>query len=360
MRLTVGRALIPSFSKVDSDVERDYYWKALLSLWTGRSKKRDPASFPGCNPCSLGRRDLSALHAHEYVIALKSDGVRYALFLTLRPSSDSPIALMIDRSGNMYEVEVIACEEYFSLGTILEGELVWKQPDESQLLYLVFDAVCIKGRRLSGDGFVERLDAAARCTRFSEELAAVLATSSNDEVEQRVAETDCIAMVHFDPPVSMRPKHFVDRAFADRLWNDRGDAEHRVDGIILHKAHAPYCVGTSTGGAIFKWKEHSTIDLSGKVTALRGSDGPLGTMLLAHPVAVRPGGRVHAERDDEVLEYLVSIVGGTVELFAMRKRPDKLRANSLKVIASTVQDCIDAILPSELCAREEPSGGPCG
>ena len=120
------------------------------------------------------------------MIALKSDGVRYALFLTQRlertrqnerpntshsspckspppltPSSFSPpstpqfvpnprlgVALFVDRSWNMWEVEVVAPEELFVGGTILEGELVWQQPASARLVFLAFDAASVAGRDL--------------------------------------------------------------------------------------------------------------------------------------------------------------------------------------------------------------------
>lgn len=345
MRLSVCRSLVPSFSKVESPQERSLYWNAMLKLWTG--SERRTTTFPGCNPCSLGRQDLAAVQAEEYVIALKSDGVRYALFLTMRPSGASPIALMVDRCSNMYEVEVVASEEHFARGTILEGELVWKQPEQHQMLFLVFDAIRIRGEPLTDKSFLERLHAANQCTRFSDELSDLLSTTCVEEVEQRVSETDSIAMVHFDPPLAMRPKHFVHRQFSEKLWADRGDSEHRVDGIILHKASAPYVFGTSTNGAVFKWKDHSTVDLSGTAT-LHASDGPLGDTLLSKAVVVRPSDRVRPMNDQEVIEYLVTVVGDTVELAAMRKRPDKNTANALKVVRATVQDVMDAILPTEL------------
>ena len=34
----------------------------------------------------------------------------------------------------------------------------------------------------------------------------------------------------------MRPKRFVAREHAARIWAERGDAEHRVDGLILQGA----------------------------------------------------------------------------------------------------------------------------
>ena len=339
MKLTVGRPLIPSHSLVDTKAERDHYWTRLAAAWKLPAKRAQlPTYFPGCNPCSLARSRLGALREARHLIALKSDGVRYALFLTTRPRSTAhhplPVALMIDRSRNMYEVEVVAPEAFFLRDTVLEGELVWRQPGERQLLYLVFDAVCIAGTHMLDKPFEERLAEATRCVRWSEELG-----------EDAARETDSIALVHFEPSIVMRPKRFVEREHAARLWNERGDAEHRVDGIILQRADAPYVCGTADG-AVYKWKDHSTVDLVGPPHSLRASDGPLGTHVGGRRVEVMES-RVVGD-DKMVVEYHVDVTADEVHLFALRTRPDKNVANGLRVVHATVQDVVDAITPEEL------------
>ena len=341
----VGQPLIPSHSVVDSAEEREHYWQKMLDAWGihgPRRRQSFAARFPGANPCSVGRKDLAALHSARHVLALKSDGVRHALFLTLRPDG-TPVALLIDRAHHMFEVEVLAPEPYFRAGTLLEGELVWRMPDERSMLLLIFDAVRIKGESLLGRPFEERLAAAEQCTRWSEELA----TLSETDIETRVAETDSVALVHFDPPLTMRPKRFVDRKHAARVWAERGDADHRVDGLILHKCNAAYVYGTATG-AVLKWKPDSTVDLAGPPAALRCGDGPLGPRIGSRTVVVRDDSRVVTETDEDVLEYHVAVAGDVVSLFAMRKRPDKCTANSMRVIAATVQDVVDAVRVEEL------------
>ena len=166
-KLTVARALIPSLSRVDTRHETDHYWEVLHSFWGGRGHAH---GFPGCNPKSLSRAALPALGARDYRIALKSDGVRYALLLTMRPEGGA-VALMIDRSRNMFEVEVIAPDRFFVNGTLLEGELVWRQPDERAMVFHVFDALRVAGDDVSAAGFAERLRRAEACTRLSEEIA---------------------------------------------------------------------------------------------------------------------------------------------------------------------------------------------
>lgn len=342
MKLTISKELVPSLAKVEKQEERVYYWNKLLVCWGVHSKR----SFPGCNPCSLSRADLAGLATQEYTIALKSDGVRYALYLTLRKHDQSPIALMIDRSQNMYEVEVVAAEKYFVEGTILEGELVWKQPDEEKLIFMVWDAICVKGTKLTSLPFVERLDAARQCTQFSDELNDLLQVSTKSEVTQRISELDCIAMVHYSPTVTMRPKRFVARCHAEKLWAERGESGHRVDGIVLHRSDAAYICGTSKRGAVLKWKEHSTIDLFGD-DVLRASDGPLDAEYHGRPITVQLDSRLKAESGD-VMEYGIFIDDECIRLCPVRKRPDKTTANALRVIRATIEDVFEGIEVHEL------------
>lgn len=344
MQLNVSRPLVPSHARVDDPAEHAHYWARLLRHWDVRGKRAASATFfPGANPCSVARADLPRLHAAEHVVALKSDGVRYALFLTTRPGSNgtAPVALMVDRARNMYEVEVLAPADHFCQGTVLEGELVWRQPQERQLLFLVFDAVAIAGTSLLRESFAARLEAATRVTRWSEELAAM------PDAEARVAETGCLALVHFDPPVVLRPKRFVAAAHAAKVWAERAAAEHRVDGLVIHRADAGYVHGTATG-AVYKWKPAHTVDLAGPPDALRVAEGgPLGPRLAGRDVRVLES-RVVVGRDDDLAEYLVEVTPEAVTLFAMRTRPDKCTANGRWVVEATVRDAIEAIAPEEL------------
>lgn len=341
--LSVGHALVPSHSKIHDEAERDAYWDLILKAW-GVRRKKSASYFPGSNPCSIARSDLAKLKRHPYLVAHKSDGIRYLLFLTLRPGSttEDPVALMVDRARNMYEVDVLAHEEHFLNGTLLEGELVWRQPDQHEMIYLVFDALSVAGVSYANRPFSERLEAASRLTRWSEELAQL----PPDDLETRVQETDAIALVHFEPRLVMKPKRFVDLKHAPRVWNERGDTTHRIDGLILSRADAPYVCGTA-GDAIFKWKDQSSIDLAGGSAALHTAEGPLGETLLERRIEVLPS-RIEATNDDDILEYHITVTKDIVQLFPMRARPDKTVANGRRVVEATVRDVIEAMQPSEL------------
>lgn len=347
--LTVGRPLLPSHARIDSATERELYWNSLSALWgvvpkpsTRRTSKGGALDrFPGSNPVSIDRKSLHKLHATPHVVGVKSDGIRYALCLTIRPgSADQPVALMVDRAGNMFEVDAYATEDHFLRGTILEGELVWHQPDEKSLTFLAFDAVAYKGDSLIHKPFEERLAIVQKCTALSSEIV-----KDPEDIEQRVAETDCIALMQYEPPVSMEPKRFVSLCHAPNVWAERG--AHRIDGLIVHRLDAPYVFGKAFD-AIYKWKPHHTIDLRGDATALHTSDGPLPATLCGRTVRVVPS-RVEAKAS-EVAEYHIDVASepAKVLLFALRMRHDKGSPNSLFVTEATVGNALEQLTVEEL------------
>ena len=341
-QIVVSRPLVPSRSVVEDEGEKQGYWDALLCDWYGPARSIKHRHFPGCNPISVSRAMLPRLHAGDYSVALKSDGVRYVLYCTTRPGSTEalplPVALMIDRARNMYEVDVVAQEDVFLKRTILEGELVWKQPEGKTMLFLVFDCVLSHGVHYVDRPFRERIAEVDRAVRLSEEL------SVGKDVDVRVQEMDNVVMMQYDPRIAMRGKVFVDRDHAARLWEGRMEAGHRVDGLVLHDNGASYVFGRSA--SVLKWKDASTVDLAGpSLLTLHGRALPSTVCGRRLSVAVS---RVVPRGEGDVVEYVVDAAADKVVLFALRTRPDKTAANSLEVVLATVQDVVEAVVPAEL------------
>lgn len=324
------------------DAEKLHYWNSLLNDWGVGKRMRH---FPGCNPVSISRSTLAKFKQRDrYSISLKSDGVRYVLYCTVRPGSTEvdplPVALMIDRSQNMYEVDLMAPEEVFTRHTIIEGELVWRQPEETTLVFLAFDCVLLKGRLLTGCPFSERLEEVTRCTRMSEDL------SQDEDVAARVRELDCLVLMQYAPRVVLRNKVFVHLDNAVRLWNDRSEVQHRVDGVILQRNDARYVCGGAKNGESYKWKEKSTVDLIG--WDLSTGDGPLADRLYGRNIRRSTQSVVVPTCDTDVVEYLVVVKDHEIELFAIRRRVDKTTANARRVVEATIRDVIDGVRVDEL------------
>ncbi|OUU53266.1 MAG: hypothetical protein CBC12_02825 [Candidatus Puniceispirillum sp. TMED52] len=341
-QITISRALIPSNSVIDDEGEKTYYYDRLMKSWTGTKNRKLPQL--GSNPVSLSRQNLKDLRNGDYVVGLKSDGIRYILYLCLRKDG-SPVSLMVDRAQNMYEVEVVAQEEYFTTETIFEGELVWSQPDETSLLFLMFDVVRLKGESMTNRPFIQRIEAVERCTRLSDEISLI---GDLDEMESRVSETGSIVIMKFNPRLIVRPKRFVAIEHTIPVWEARAEAQHRVDGLVIQRSDAPYKNG-SAYNTIYKWKPEHSVDLSGGHYGLCHAGGTIDEDIFHNRKIVVLPSRVTVSSNSEVAEYhLDTNTPGEVRLFAMRTRPDKKKPNSAAVIKATIQDCIENIQPNDI------------
>lgn len=332
--LATHRVLQPTFS-VLTDGERSKYRTRLVHLYGARG-----SAFPGANPVSMSRESLPTFHDGEYLVSLKSDGVRYVLYLTTREDG-SGIALMVDRAWNMYEIEVVAPESYFLNGTVLEGELVWETPGEQVMIYLVFDCILCKGRSLLQAPFEERLRVAQRATKLSDSVPL-----SDEAIEDAVLEADAVMITHYEPRVVCRHKRFVAREHVCKLWAGRADTDHRVDGIVACRAGDPYVRGSALGGCMYKWKEFSTVDVEVREGTLHLSDGVLPDHVGKRAVRLSKTSQIQPK--DGIVEYLITVDDGSITLFALRERTDKSDANTIRVFEVTVTDVLERIRIEEL------------
>jgi len=122
-----------------------------------------PLRFNPCaNPVSLERCHLRDLEERDYVVAEKSDGVRYALaLLELDAGAGNAvlIALMVDRNLDAFEVRVNAPADDFAAGCIFDGELVWDETNTAlgrRHAFYVFDVVAHEGACVRDRSFAER------------------------------------------------------------------------------------------------------------------------------------------------------------------------------------------------------------
>lgn len=382
-KMRMSKDLQPSFSVLESPEERDLYarrlcrhWGPVGTQWYERSK-----TFPGSNPVNLSRSGLRLLEERSYAVALKSDGVRYALYLTTRPGHTAteplPVALMVDRAYRMFEVEAVAPQAFFEKETVLEGELVWEQPKEQRMLFLVFDAVLVQGRSLLQQPFKVRLQEARKAVAEGLEGED---TRTPEDVEQMVKEVNAVTIVHFLPEIRMSCKTFVPTQYSSVLWKERLDCSHSVDGLILQDEDAPYIRGKASDGAAFKWKEHLTVDLKvrktgeersgeepawpgGSAVVLETAQGSVPGSMLGRSVRCVQN-KVTSDLEhtgkDHVMEFLVTVDAFHVHLFPLRCRLDKNHPNSLAVFQSIVEDCVKRVSVEELTAGTPGSRQPEG
>ena len=91
---------------------------------------------------------------NEYLLTPKVDG--WQLLLLTTREDGRPVAVMISREMEMYEIEV-GFEAHFEGGTLMDGELAWSYKDDQSapaMEYFVFDCMRMAGRRLRDESSV--------------------------------------------------------------------------------------------------------------------------------------------------------------------------------------------------------------
>ena len=180
----------------------------------------DPTRFPGPQPVSIERRHFPLLKRQLYMVCEKTDGVRHLL-----ASTDDGVFL-VNRAFACEKVNVRVAKD-----TLLDGELV--KTKVGKVLFMVYDAVRVKGEDLTQKPLDARLEAARRVVR------AVIKTAN--------------------APLEIRVKTMTDlKDF--KSFPDLNAFEYETDGLVFTPVNEP--VRTGTHETMFKWKprERITID----------------------------------------------------------------------------------------------------
>ncbi|WBR14493.1 mRNA capping enzyme [Pandoravirus kuranda] len=316
--ITPGAYPMPDGARADA-AERGFY--AAWGLNARRSEQPLHRRNPGPNPVSVSLAALRDLNPDEYVVAEKTDGVRYALLLC-GDETGSPMAVMIDRAGRKFEVAVRAAARFFAgAGTLLDGELAWERPlahAQQQMAAqpprpITVDLLVGGAGGTSDGGDVASPDHAVRHATGSAasrdqkaqttsataspppcetliywvfDAVRVAGVSQRDadyetriELVQRLIEgREADDLIEAAPDanahgLAFRAKPCVPARLVDSVWSaDAPRLRHGSDGLILTPLRDPIRMGTHWRQ--FKWKHRHTLDLQ-----LRGRRRDDGTWL---------------------------------------------------------------------------------
>ena len=334
--------LVPSFSKITKDEEKDKYWFMLLKDW---QLPKHIKHFPGSHPISIERKDLEYLKKNEsdFLVSLKSDGVRYILYMTYRPETDSPVCLLIDRARNMYEIEIWGSEDFYK-GTIIDGELLWNLPNESTTTFLAFDILQLKGENMKNKTYSERL------VVLENIIFNNVFSKSVEDIENEIEENDKIIAMNNLYNLTIKAKHFTPPTMLPILWKDRLNSQYRHDGLIFTKNLDEYKLG-SAENSIYKWKPCYSIDVVIKENKIYCNSFKTSTLecienILEHKIELTKSKLNFTEND--IVECDVQKNGNTLQLFPMRVRLDKDFPNTMKTIVSSCEGVVNKVTIEEL------------
>jgi hypothetical protein len=168
-------------------------WTNVRAIWDLRDSSHVEYN-PAPNPVSLSQESLATITSDEYVVAEKTDGVRYSLLLCTDPSQDErPVAVLMDRSCNKWALPgVKAPRNLFTECSLFDGELVQciSRPDKWE--YLVVQLL---------HGVHQRVQVVARQSRLGAHRDGCPANGVGEE-----------AMDHF---ISVRVRHLALGSSAD-------------------------------------------------------------------------------------------------------------------------------------------------
>jgi mRNA capping enzyme, catalytic domain/mRNA capping enzyme, C-terminal domain len=191
--------------------------KYIQECW----KSSDPTRFPGPQPVSIERRHFPLLKRQPYVVCEKTDGVRH--FLVCPPGSKE--VFLVNRNFETKSVSLAG----FPKDTLLDGELVTTK-DKSRDLFMVYDAVRVKGVDLMNEPLSTRLGFA---------LAAVRAVIKSRK-----------------DPFELKIKNMVPLENIHQLLS-LDSFEYETDGLVMTPINEPVRMGTHE--TLFKWKPHNRI-----------------------------------------------------------------------------------------------------
>lgn len=184
----------------------------------------------------------------DSVVSIKADGVRYYLCLTYY--NDEPIACFVNRAEEVFSLEDIqAPRQWFKDECVFDGELCRYRPNPNEKIFLVFNALLVRGAHMFGHPYRSRL---ASITRS---VSGVVLSP-----EERERAIDII--------VSLAPSmHIIAKPYSSatdiksmiRLGDDRSGGLFESDGLVITPLNDTMTCGRNK--RLLKWKTHHTIDV---------------------------------------------------------------------------------------------------
>ena len=299
----------------------------------------DAVKFPGSQPVSLGRDNMSLLKREPYSVTWKADGTRYLLML-MRDG-----AYLVDRKFSIRRVQMRFPLPHKKFGTsvhhctLMDGEMVVDTDPTTKKQtrrYLAYDLMSINGEKVTQRPFLERLNIIREFVVDARRAFIAQAGPSG-------------AYAAHKEPFSVRTKEFhplqQSRAFVEKFIPALC---HESDGLIFQPSNAPYV--PQTYDALLKWKfpELNSVDFLLRV--VRGE----GLLFVGEK-----GGQFARLEDGFITrtDPLESLDGKIVECsydwnerkwLYMRKREDKDTPNFITVYEKTWKSIQDNITSEDI------------
>lgn len=197
---------------------------------------------PGPNPISIERKDFEKLKTKEYVIAEKTDGIRFVMIFT--KMFEHNICAIIDRAMNAYLIPLRVIPRVLFQGTIFDGELTIDKRGRS--CFILFDSITVSGITVSQLNLESRLIALQRSLKDFK--------------------------MHVDDPIELRFKSWTNLNSPDVMKKITSAEDiYHTDGVILMAKDDPVIYGRNF--EMFKMKPRGTHTIDFIVIDTNGTIG---------------------------------------------------------------------------------------
>ncbi|XP_044012382.1 mRNA-capping enzyme-like [Aphidius gifuensis] len=318
---------VPGVSPVTDGSKLSHVQKRVQDIckWT-------KTGFPGSQPVSMGRINITLLQNKPYRVSWKADGTRYMLMIQANGES-----FFIDRDNSVFKIDVIKFPHYkethrLLYDTLLDGEMVIDRADGKEYpRYLAYDIIMYDNKDVSKLGFYP--------DRYNIIKYEVMAGRHRAISERK--------LIREKEPFSIRLKEFWPVMQADRLLSDKFSQQlgHEPDGLIFQPSKEPYCPGPSDG--VLKWKPSSLnsvdfklkIVMEGGVGIVSKKVGQLFVGSQSMPFAQIKINKTIKELDNKIIECKYD----NGQWIFMRERTDKSFPNSYDTAMSVCKTIRDPI-----------------
>lgn len=285
-----------------------------------RAGRLTPHKYPFGNPVSIERCHLPILKSVKYWITEKTDGTRVCMLFT-ETSKAVPVAVMMDRVGNIYGLPV-SCDPELFQGSIFDAELL-RNVDGTYTIH-VFDVAMLEGEVLRHEPLSDRLQL----------------------IEDVLEGTDVTI-----EGLKLVCKRMFPLSDLDGFKSYVETHGHESDGYILTPEKEQAAL-PGTAWSVYKIKTIHTIDLL-------WVDGQLwygsGEELLR--IDGLPDWHISVESSDlsklrssSIVEFAVYIQDKQLQLKLMCERPDKAVPNNALCVMRTIASIKDAVTLADLAS----------
>lgn len=252
------KSLVPSKAEIQDANKLSEIYAFLRKVWNVESLSPNPCALP----VSLERKDLDMLvqKKNEYAVSEKTDGVRYILALG-KYSNGDPFSVMLNRNLEPFEISVIARDDVFTGGTVMDGELIWEYYSSihpPRQLYVIFDSLLHCGIDVQTANYIERLEIINNVFYVNQND---LQYSRKDwiEIAYQFAEEKKIVSLGNAHNLSFSCKSCYSIDNIDMLVRNWNTFNHSCDGLLFTPIHDRVRRGRHR--QMFKWKTNHTVDV---------------------------------------------------------------------------------------------------